>query len=122
MLKLKRSFRIAVICGIAAALPLHGADSVTNAWQPVTVPGAVPFTGLGWYRAWIKVPDSYFTRHERNLFEESVGVYIRDLAGAHEAWLNGRRIGTGSRGPMVERLQGLYGDLVRDDVAGRRAP
>jgi branched-chain amino acid aminotransferase len=36
--------------------------------------------------------------------------------------VDGRRIGTGARGPMVERLQALYGELVRADVAGRQAP
>jgi branched-chain amino acid aminotransferase len=36
--------------------------------------------------------------------------------------VDGRRIGTGRRGPMVERLQALYRELVRADVAGRRAP
>ena len=36
--------------------------------------------------------------------------------------VDGRRIGDGRRGPMVERLQALYRDLVRDDVAGRVAP
>jgi branched-chain amino acid aminotransferase len=36
--------------------------------------------------------------------------------------VDGRRIGTGRRGPMVERLQSLYADLVREDVAARRAP
>ena len=35
--------------------------------------------------------------------------------------VDGRRIGTGRRGPMVERLQGHYGDLVREDVAARQA-
>jgi branched-chain amino acid aminotransferase len=36
--------------------------------------------------------------------------------------VDGRRIGAGERGPMVQRLQALYGELVRDDVAGRVAP
>ena len=31
--------------------------------------------------------------------------------------VDGRRIGSGARGPMVERLQGLYQQLVRADVA-----
>jgi branched-chain amino acid aminotransferase len=35
--------------------------------------------------------------------------------------VDGRRIGTGRRGPMVERLQGLYQQLVRADVAARGA-
>ncbi|HKC26599.1 MAG TPA: aminotransferase class IV [Jatrophihabitans sp.] len=33
--------------------------------------------------------------------------------------VDGRRIGTGRRGPMVERLQALYRALVREDVARR---
>jgi branched-chain amino acid aminotransferase len=36
--------------------------------------------------------------------------------------VDGRRIGTGRRGPMVERLQSLYQDLVRADVAARTRP
>jgi branched-chain amino acid aminotransferase len=40
----------------------------------------------------------------------------------HVHTVDGRRIGTGQRGPMVRRLQELYRDLVRDDVAGRRRP
>jgi branched-chain amino acid aminotransferase len=36
--------------------------------------------------------------------------------------VDGRRIGTGERGPMVRRLQSLYLELVRADVAGRIAP
>jgi len=40
----------------------------------------------------------------------------------HVHTVDGRRIGTGECGPMVHRLRQLYRDLVRDDVAGRRAP
>jgi branched-chain amino acid aminotransferase len=36
--------------------------------------------------------------------------------------VDGRTIGTGARGPVVERLQNLYGELVAADVAGRPAP
>ncbi|WP_432479139.1 aminotransferase class IV [Nocardioides sp. GXQ0305] len=36
--------------------------------------------------------------------------------------VDGRTIGTGARGPMVERLQALYADHVAGDVAGRVAP
>jgi branched-chain amino acid aminotransferase len=36
--------------------------------------------------------------------------------------VDGRTIGDGRRGPMVERLQGLYLELVDADVAGRVAP
>jgi branched-chain amino acid aminotransferase len=40
----------------------------------------------------------------------------------HVHTVDGRRIGTGERGPVVPRLQALYRDLVRADVADRRAP
>jgi branched-chain amino acid aminotransferase len=36
--------------------------------------------------------------------------------------VDGRTIGTGARGPVVERLQGLYAAHVEADVAGRSAP
>ena len=36
--------------------------------------------------------------------------------------VDGRTIGSGARGPVVERLQQLYVDLVRRDVASRTAP
>jgi branched-chain amino acid aminotransferase len=36
--------------------------------------------------------------------------------------VDGRTIGDGRRGPMVERLQGLYRELVDADVSGRSAP
>ncbi len=73
-------------------------------WRPVQVPGprkaaeAPGADGLAWYRAWVKVDDGFFSKHERNLFEESVGINIRDLAGAHEVWVNGKKLGSGGRG------------------------
>ncbi|MEO9138418.1 MAG: aminotransferase class IV [Jatrophihabitans sp.] len=36
--------------------------------------------------------------------------------------VDGRRIGTGERGPMVQRLQTLYREHVRADVAARSTP
>ncbi len=36
--------------------------------------------------------------------------------------VDGRTIGSGGRGPLVERLQGLYADHVAADVAGRVDP
>ena len=40
----------------------------------------------------------------------------------HVHTVDGRRIGAGECGPTVRRLQELYRELVRRDVAGRRAP
>jgi branched-chain amino acid aminotransferase len=36
--------------------------------------------------------------------------------------VDGRTIGDGRRGPMVERLQGLYRELLDADVSARVAP
>ncbi len=60
---------------------------------------------------------------------------LTDVYGADEAFvtgtfagvvpvrmIDGRTIGDGRRGPMVEKLQGLYRALIAKDVAGRRAP
>ena len=66
-------------------------------------------------------------------FEKSFS--LTDVYGADEAFvtgtfagvvpvhtIDGRTIGSGTRGPMVERLQSLYRALVASDVSGRRAP
>jgi branched-chain amino acid aminotransferase len=60
---------------------------------------------------------------------------LTDVYGASEAFctgtfagvvpvreVDGRRIGDGTRGPVVTRLQELYADLVARDVAARSAP
>jgi branched-chain amino acid aminotransferase len=60
---------------------------------------------------------------------------LTDVYGAREAFVtgtfagvvpvravDGRTIGDGRRGPMVRRLQALYGQLVEADVATRTAP
>ena len=86
---------LALVAGVQAA-----------EWQTVQVPGATKQSGTAWLRAWVKVDDSFFTKHERNLFEESVGVNIRDLAGAHELWVNGKKIGTGGAFPPAYQSAG----------------
>lgn len=71
--------------------------------------------------------------HDIPAFERNFS--LTDVYGADEAFvtgtfaglvpvhtIDGRRIGTGQRGPLVHRLQQLYRDLVRADVAGRQAP
>ncbi len=79
------------------ALLLLAAAPQDVAWKPAPVPGPAP-TAPAWYRCWVKVDDSFFSKHERNLFEESVGVNVQGLAGTHEAWVNGRKIGAGGDG------------------------
>jgi branched-chain amino acid aminotransferase len=72
-------------------------------------------------------------QHEIPAFERNFS--LTDVYGADEAFvtgtfaglvpvhtIDGRRIGTGNRGPMMQRLQELYRDLVRADVAARQAP
>ena len=93
----KTSLVSGFIALLLVAWPGLAAD--TGTWQLIPVPGTNNLSSVGWYRAWVKVPDSFFSTHERNLFEESVGVYIRDLPGAHEVWMNGRKLGTGGNFP-----------------------
>ncbi len=78
------------------------------AWLILPVPGAWPTNrtetgpssdGFGWYRAWLKPHDSFFTPHERNLFAESVTFNVRDLADTHEVFVNGSRIGGSGQFP-----------------------
>jgi putative membrane-bound dehydrogenase-like protein len=83
-------------------------SSAQDAWQSIPVPGAWEqagpptardYDGFAWYRAWLKPHDSFFSRHERNLFEESVTLGIRNLADAHEVFVNGVKIGAGGALP-----------------------
>ena len=59
---------------------------------------------------------------------------LTDVYGADEAFVtgtfagvvhvhtvDGRKVGSGNRGPLVERIQSLYRELVRQDVAGRNS-
>lgn len=64
-------------------------------WEPARVPGVQDVKGAFWLRCWVKVHDSFFASHERNLYEESVGVNLSELAGAHDLWVNGAKIGSG---------------------------
>lgn len=82
---------------------MYGAE-----WSSITVPGsweqkgptsARSYDGVAWYRTWVKVPDNVFNPHERNLWEESVTLNVRDLAEAHEAYINGKLIGKGGQFP-----------------------
>ena len=84
------------------------AQPVDADWQPIRVPGAWETNGpaagrqhdgFAWYRAWLKPHDSFFTPHERNLFAESVTLNMRDLADAHEVFINGTRVGGGGTFP-----------------------
>jgi putative membrane-bound dehydrogenase-like protein len=105
IMRITAHFALGLICTMFAMSSGHAAEApaVSTDWQLLSVPGVTNFSGYAWYRAWVKVPDSYFTKHERNLFEESVGVNIRDLAGAHEVWVNQRKIGTGGAFPPEYR-------------------
>ena len=62
----------------------------------MTVPGADVAqrpTGIGWYRCWVKVPDNWATLGGRDLWVESVTLTIDSSHTAHEAYLNGKRLG-----------------------------
>ena len=63
------------------------------------MPGEQSFSGHAYYRTWFKPHASFFSKHERDLFGESVILNIRGLAGAHAVFVNGKRIGMGGQFP-----------------------
>ncbi len=74
-----------------------------NNWETIQIPGKFDQVSNqspndeksnAWLRCWVKVPNSYFAKHERNLFEESVGFHIEALSVHHDIWINGKWVGS----------------------------
>jgi putative membrane-bound dehydrogenase-like protein len=107
---------------IVAATLASGNFALAGDWEKTAVPGMQSIEGYAWYRAWVKPHASFFNKHERDLFGESVVLNVRDLAGAHEVFVNGRKVGGGGRFPpvYVDGLKGNHqykvpsGTLVKD--------
>lgn len=96
----------AILCAVSA---------VAQTTVPVPSPAdRPPVAADAWYRTWVRVDDSFFTKHERNLFEESVGLHFRDLVGSHEAFVNGVKVGAGS-GREVFRHKVPVGTLKKGE-------
>lgn len=83
-------------------LAVASGAEVSGSWTRIRVPGAWEmqgpaafrhYDGFAWYRAWVKPHDTIFAPHERNLFQESVTINLRDVADVHEVFLNGKRLG-----------------------------
>ncbi len=89
---------------VASAAPLAAAQ-----WETVSVPGQQSFTGYAWYRTWLKPHATFFSKHERDLFGESVILNVRGLTGAHEVYVNGKKIGSGGSFPP-EYVDGREGN------------
>jgi branched-chain amino acid aminotransferase len=120
----------------ALMLDPHGFVATCNSTHFFIVRGAEVWTSTGMYclggitrsnvlrlceRAGIPARERSFSLTEVYSADEAfVTGTFAGLVPVHT--VDGRRIGDGRRGPMVERLQELYRELVREDVAGRRAP
>ena len=86
--------RLFLLPGVAwLCIAFLGAQTTVPVPSPADRPAGA---ADGWYRTWVRVDDSFFTKHDRNLFEESVGLHFRDLVGTHEAFVNGVKVGAGS--------------------------
>ena len=97
------------------AAMLCAVSAVAQTTVPVPSPADRPPVAADvWYRTWVRVDDSFFTKHERNLFEESVGLHFRDLIGSHEAFVNGVKVGAGS-GREVFRHKVPVGTLKKGE-------
>jgi putative membrane-bound dehydrogenase-like protein len=103
-----KSFLGLLLLALVAVLPGPLRAQPAADWQAIQVPGAWQtngpaaarnFHGIAWYRTWVKPHDTFFARHERNIYEESAGIHVRDLADAHELFLNGRKLGSGGGFP-----------------------
>ena len=120
----------------ALMLDPHGFVATCNSTHFFIVRGAEVWTSTGMYclggitranvlrlceRAGIPSRERSFSLTEVYSADEAfVTGTFAGLVPVHT--VDGRRIGDGRRGPMVERLQTLYRELVREDVAGRCAP
>lgn len=103
------------LCLFWCLAALGAASASAQSVVPVPSPSArPPVAAEFWLRTWVKVDDSFFTKHERNLFEESVGVHFRDLEGAHELFVNGVKVGAG--GAFAPHYQGARKEVFRHKV------
>ncbi|HEY6746650.1 MAG TPA: aminotransferase class IV [Mycobacteriales bacterium] len=117
----------------ALMLDPHGFVATCNSTHFFVVRGGEVWTSTGMYclggitrgnvlrlceRAGIPARERSFSLTEVYSADEAfVTGTFAGLVPVHS--VDGRRIGDGRRGPMVERLQGLYRDLVREDVSAR---
>jgi branched-chain amino acid aminotransferase len=117
----------------ALMLDPHGFVATCNSTHFFVVRGGEVWTSTGMYclggitrgnvlrvceRAGIPARERSFSLTEVYSADEAfVTGTFAGLVPVHT--VDGRRIGDGRRGPMVERLQDLYRDLVREDVAAR---
>ncbi len=72
---------------------------VPGAWEKSGIPEAEGYNGHAWYRTWVLPDKECFKTHERNLFQESVGITARGIADSHEVFVNGCKIGSGGKMP-----------------------
>src|SRR5687768_6486850 len=95
--------RFSVVVFVLFSLAAHAAEwaplAVPGPWEEKGPPATRTFDGVVWYRAWVKPAPAFFNVHERNLYEESVTLKLSEVADAHEAYINGVRIGGGGKFP-----------------------
>ena len=99
MKRLAFTLSLSALCYSLAPAADWSLLTVPGAWEQKGPVAAKNYDGIAWFRTWVQVPDQFFAAHERNLWEESAGVYIRDLADAHEVFVNGKKIGAGGQFP-----------------------
>ena len=93
---------------LLSVLPARAAEwtsiAVPGAWEEKGPAAARTLDGVAWYRAWVKPAPGFFATHANgsdalHFFEESVMLNLSDVADAHEAFINGVRVGGGGKFP-----------------------
>lgn len=117
-------FLSTVLLSAALALAFFAGTAQAEDAAAVKVPGAINADGPVWLRCWVMPDNSFFSPHPRNLFEESVGLHFSGLPGAHEIWVNGVKIGSGTDAGF-QRYKVPMGTLVKgewNEIAVRTEP
>ena len=84
---------------IVVALLAGASEANCTEWESVSGPSEQIYSGNAWYRTWFKPHATFFNKHERDLYGESVILNIRGLVGAHDVYVNGKKIGSGGQFP-----------------------
>ena len=97
----KRSFcLLVVVCCLITRSAVCLAEG--NRWTTTPVPGVATVedaSHFSWYRCYVRVPDNW-TSDSTSVFTETISLAVEHLTDAHEAYVNGVKVGGGGMPPQ----------------------